>query len=280
MPSEQDQRPASERSEPQPLAACPPAVLARKDFVLTDVDDTLTRQGRLASSTLAAMEALVAAGVSVIPVTGGCAGWADHMARAWPVAAVIAEGGAVALRRAGRGLERLYWAPRETLARNQAQVLAAARELQQAYGIAPAGDQDFRIADVALDHAQDVGPFAAADVQAVIAALQERGIRARASSIHVNAWIGDFDKEAMARRCLAHWFDVDGDGLARRTLFLGDAPNDESLFAALPDTVAVANVAPHLPGMRARPRWVTAASYGEGFQELASALLMARRTDR
>ncbi|MDN3517291.1 hypothetical protein QWY84_06710 [Aquisalimonas lutea] len=280
MPSQQDPRPAPMRAEPQPLAACPPAVLAHKDILLTDVDDTLTCRGRLAASTLAAMEALAGAGIAVIPVTGGCSGWADHMARAWPVAAVIAEGGAVALRRAGGGLERLYWAPRETLARNQAQVLAVAGELQQAYGIVPAGDQDFRIADVALDHAQDVGPLPAADVQAVIAALQERGIRARASSIHVNAWIGDFDKEAMARRCLARWFGVDGQARHRRVLFIGDAPNDEALFAALPDTVAVANIAPHLLGLHARPRWITAASHGEGFEELASTLLEARRPGR
>ena len=42
--------------------------------VLTDVDDTLTWEGRLPSVTLAAMERLAAAGIALVPVTGACAG--------------------------------------------------------------------------------------------------------------------------------------------------------------------------------------------------------------
>ena len=77
----------------QAFAHCPACTLSGIRYLLTDIDDTLTHEGRLAASTLAALERLDAAGIKVIPVTGGCAGWCDHIARAWPVASVIGENG-------------------------------------------------------------------------------------------------------------------------------------------------------------------------------------------
>jgi predicted mannosyl-3-phosphoglycerate phosphatase (HAD superfamily) len=50
-------------------------------FILTDIDDTLTSDGRLKSNAYEAMERLSDNGYSVIPVTGRCAGWCDHIAR-------------------------------------------------------------------------------------------------------------------------------------------------------------------------------------------------------
>src|SRR3546814_4188945 len=84
-------------------------LLAQVDVVLTDVDDTLTQGGKLSASTLDAIGRLARGGVRVIPVTGGCAGWCDHIVRAWPVAAVIGESGAFRFRmRSDGGLERYF----------------------------------------------------------------------------------------------------------------------------------------------------------------------------
>src|SRR5437868_8987209 len=78
----------------KPLAALPDT--ARQDIrcVLTDIDDTLSTQGRITAETYTAMEALHAAGYLVIPVTGRPAGWCDHIARMWPVDAIVGENGA------------------------------------------------------------------------------------------------------------------------------------------------------------------------------------------
>ena len=46
----------------------------------------------------AAMERLRAAGRLVIPITGRPAGWCDHIARMWPVDAVVGENGALYMR--------------------------------------------------------------------------------------------------------------------------------------------------------------------------------------
>ncbi|HEX7328893.1 MAG TPA: HAD hydrolase family protein, partial [Casimicrobiaceae bacterium] len=54
-------------------------------YVLTDIDDTLTTNGKLTAQAYTALEHLRDAGRIVVPVTGRPAGWCDHIARMWPV---------------------------------------------------------------------------------------------------------------------------------------------------------------------------------------------------
>src|SRR6516164_2759836 len=77
-----------------PLAQCPPEILANIEGVLTDIDETLSTHSRLTAEAYRALEALKKAGFRVIPVTGRPAGWCDHIARFWPVDAVVGENGA------------------------------------------------------------------------------------------------------------------------------------------------------------------------------------------
>ena len=62
--------------------------------LLFDVDETLTTAGKLTAGAYAAMERLKRAGKLVVPITGRPAGWCDHIARMWPVDAVVGENGA------------------------------------------------------------------------------------------------------------------------------------------------------------------------------------------
>src|SRR5260221_8841543 len=62
--------------------------------VLVDIDETLTTTGKLTADAYTALERLYAAGRIVVPVTGRPAGWCDHIARMWPVNAVVGENGA------------------------------------------------------------------------------------------------------------------------------------------------------------------------------------------
>src|SRR5260221_12521819 len=62
--------------------------------VLVDIDETLTTAGKLTGDAYTALERLHAAGRIVVPVTGRPAGWCDHIARMWPVNAVVGENGA------------------------------------------------------------------------------------------------------------------------------------------------------------------------------------------
>ena len=51
------------------------------DFVLTDIDDTLTTEGQLHSEAYDSLWKLHDAGLKVIPITGRPAGWCEMIAR-------------------------------------------------------------------------------------------------------------------------------------------------------------------------------------------------------
>jgi len=76
----------------------PEHVRRKLRFVLTDIDDTLTTDGKLTAGAYRALERLHDAGRIVVPVTGRPAGWCDHIARMWPVDAVVGENGAFYMR--------------------------------------------------------------------------------------------------------------------------------------------------------------------------------------
>jgi HAD superfamily hydrolase (TIGR01484 family) len=144
----------------KPLADFPAAARAGAIAVLTDIDDTLTTSGRLTAAAYAALERLQGAGLKVIPVTGRPAGWCDHIARMWPVDAVVGENGAFWMRHdaATRKLRTVFAgaAPAD----RQARLDAVAREILAAVpGCALASDQFCRAADLAIDYCEDVAPL-------------------------------------------------------------------------------------------------------------------------
>jgi HAD superfamily hydrolase (TIGR01484 family) len=267
---------------PRPLAELPPQRLAALRWVLTDIDDTLTTEGRLTAEAYAALEALSSAGLSVVPVTGRPAGWCDLIARFWPVAAVVGENGALwyAMDHQARRMRRHH--AQEDAARrdNAARLHALADQAMRAVpGTRLAADQPFRLFDIALDFAEDTGPLPIEAAERVAAIFRAGGAAAKVSSIHVNAWIGAWDKLAGLRHLFeALWQPLDS--VLGQVAYLGDSPNDAPLFGALPLSIGVANVAPFLPVMHHPPAYVTLAEGGAGFVEFARALLRARSTTK
>lgn len=264
---------------PTPLALAPPARLAALRWVLTDIDDTLTSGGRLTAAAYAALERLQAAGIQVVPVTGRPAGWCDMIARQWPVAAVVGENGALwyAMDHAARRMRRHHAQDDATRLAARARLEAlAARALAEVPGCRLAADQPFRLFDMAVDFAEDAGPLPLAAAERIAAIFREGGAEAKVSSIHVNAWIGAWDKLAgLAHLFATLWRPLDR--VLDRVAFAGDSPNDAPLFAAVPLSVGVANIAPFLPGIAAAPAFVTQGAGGAGFVEFAEAVLAARQ---
>ena len=91
----------------EPLSAFPRERAAAVSVVFSDIDDTLTTEGLVEPEAFLALWALFRAGIAVVPVTGRPAGWCDHIARMWPVRAVVGENGAFYFRydRARRRLD-------------------------------------------------------------------------------------------------------------------------------------------------------------------------------
>jgi HAD superfamily hydrolase (TIGR01484 family) len=263
----------------RPLAEMPIADRQQIRFVLCDIDDTLTLEGRLPACAYSALEQLHRAGITVVPVTGRPAGWCDHIARMWPVDAVIGENGAFYFRydSVRRRMEREYWsdAVRRGDERHRLEEIAR-RICREIPGAAIAADQGFRHTDLAIDYCEDVAPLPPALVARIVKIFEAAGATAKVSSIHVNGWFGDHDKRKMAERLLHNEFAHDLSGDPHPIVFVGDSPNDAPLFAGLPNSVGVANVMAFADTIDPPPAWVTSRPGGYGFAELADALLSAR----
>jgi HAD superfamily hydrolase (TIGR01484 family) len=263
-----------------PLQDLSDADLANIDGLFLDIDDTLTTDGRLPAAAYSALEALHASGLLVVPITGRPAGWCDHFARMWPVDAVIGENGAFYFwhDRDARKLRQRFLVDAATRAANAERLnVVAAAILQAVPGCALASDQFCRIADIAIDFCEDVPALPKSDVERIATLMRAAGMTAKVSSIHVNGWFGDYDKLSMARLMMQERYGVSLDSERHRTLFIGDSPNDEPMFAFFPQAVGVANVVEFANDMAHPPAYVTRGRGGDGFVELAERLLAARR---
>ena len=248
--------------------------------VFTDIDETLTTDGRLTAEAYGAMERLHEARLLVVPVTGRPAGWCDHIARMWPVDAVVGENGAFYFRydREARRMTQRYGLDADERAANRRR-LGGLRDaiLREIPGTAVASDQPYREADLAIDYCEDVPPLPPARVERIVAMMTAAGATAKVSSIHVNGWFGTYDKLTMTRMLLEECFAVDLDAERGSFVFVGDSPNDAPMFAFFPHAVGVANIRAFEGQLAAEPAYVTRQPAGAGFAELADTLLEARR---
>lgn len=244
--------------------AAPQDVLAGIHTVITDVDDTLTHDGRLDGATLDALARLQDAGIRVIPATAASAGWASLMASLWPVDAVIAENGGVFLRRHDGAVRRSFFAAQKPALESLRYTLA--REFPQ---LKPADDQPYRESCLAFHRLDD-----AETNTAVLKRVRALGARGTVNSLWLLAWPGAWDKLAAARRLLHDAYGEDFVGQRDRILYVGDSENDQPMFAALPHSVGVSTVVKH--PLSHWPRWITDGPGGAGFVEVADRLVAAR----
>lgn len=247
--------------------------------VLTDIDDTLTDNGRLPAKAYAALERLKQAGFIVAPVTGRPAGWCDLIARQWPVDGVIGENGAFYFRYddAKKRIVRHY---AKSAAERQADA-ARLKEIEQTVlrevpGAAVAADQAYREADLAIDFCEDVAPLPKTEVLKIVGIFQRYGATAKISSIHVNGWFGKYDKLSTSRLFLRDCFGIDIDHDKDSIVFVGDSPNDAPMFGFFPNSVGVANVLDFAGELPASPAFVTRGRGAKGFAEFGDALIAAK----
>jgi HAD superfamily hydrolase (TIGR01484 family) len=257
----------------QPFARFPPAQLGKVRFVLTDVDDTLTQGARLSAATYDALERLADAGLRVIPVTAAPAGWCDLMCRMWPVAAVVGENGGLCFRYdpvVGE-TERRFWVPAADRARYRARLTELGARIEaQVPSCTIAADQSYRESTLAFRNT--TAPVA----EQIVAHLTEAGARTVVNSLWVLGWFDDFDKLAMTRRIMAELFATDIEHGREALLYVGDSLNDEPMFGFFPNSVGVATIRQYAGRMTTPPEWVTEGGGGNGFVEVAGALLRAR----
>ena len=254
--------------------------------VFTDIDDTLTTHGDITSDALQALHALKAAGLKVIAITGRPVGWCTAQAVHWPVDAVVAENGAVALvanRDQGGintpptpSLTKLYQQDAATRSANYKAMQAVAQKvLQEVPGVALTRDHAGRETDVAFDCAE-FAQLSQQDIQRVLQVLQGAGMYTTVSSIHIHGCFEDFNKWKGACWIARELLQRDLPQELDRWVFVGDSGNDQPMFQHFIHSVGVANIRHCAATLAYLPRYIAVGERGAGFAEMAQALLAAR----
>ena len=276
---------------------------ARRNIVgvFTDIDDTLTTAGAITPDALQALADLKAAGLFVIPITGRPIGWCEPFlagtaSAAWPVDAMVAENGGVAivpqraenLRQIGlqpaqalreqlsKPYQKLFQLDASARAHNTARMAqVAAQVLADVAGVELTRDGGGRETDLAFDYAEHA-QLTQATVQQVLDVLHRAGMHTTVSSIHIHGCFGDFNKWMgacwIAQALLARDLPAELD----RWVFVGDSGNDQAMFEHFTHSVGVANIARFADQLTHLPTYVTEGARGAGFAQVARAILEAR----
>ena len=275
-----------------PLRQWSPSLGAPLQGILTDIDDTLTKDGAITPDALNALAALRAAGLHVIPITGRPVGWSEPFAASWPVNAIVAENGAVALLPAEKNkgqiglkhlssksgqLSKIY---QQGAAVRSANFVRMQQVLAQIEAVVPgarrATDSAGRETDIAIDHSEFT-QLPQAQMDQCVQLMRAAGMSATVSSIHINGWFGAHNKWEGARWIVRTLFGRVLEDETDRWVYVGDSTNDQVMFQHFAHSVGVANIARFVPQLVHLPRYVTQGERGAGFVELAQAILSARR---
>jgi HAD superfamily hydrolase (TIGR01484 family) len=241
--------------------------------VFTDIDDTLTTDGAITTDALAALAGLKQSGLHVIPITGRPVGWSEPFVTTWPVDAIVAENGAVALINQAAGVAKLYQQDERTRAFNFARMQQVAqRVLREVPGTRLAQDSPGRETDIAIDHSEFT-QLPPALIAHAVRIMREEGMNATVSSIHINGWFGAHNKREGARWIVQTLFGRDLDAELERWVYVGDSTNDQLMFAHFPNSIGVANIRRFEAELEHKPRYITRGERGAGFAEVARALL-------
>jgi len=263
----------------KPLSSWPLAARKKIAGVFTDIDDTLTSDGAITPEALKALHDLKAAGLMVIPITGRPVGWSMPFASTWPVNAMVAENGAVALLHNTQNsqVNKIYQQDLTTRTRNYEEMQRIAkRVLQEIPGTVMAQDSNGRETDIAFDHSE-FHHLPHAQIQQVLNLLHEQGMTATVSSIHINAWFGDHNKWHGAKWILQELTGRDLNQELDQWIYVGDSTNDQVMFEHFTHSVGVANIRRFENQLTHLPSYIASQARGAGFAEVANALLEARR---
>jgi len=260
----------------KPFCQFPQSSKSNIHFVLTDIDDTLTINGRLPAVVFTAMEILQKKGIRVIPITGRPAGWCDHIARMWPVDGIVGENGAFYFRydENRKKMLRRYFTPEKQRQEDLRKLEKLKQDiLQEVPGSQVSADQVYREADLAIDFCEDVPPLPQDAIDKIVTLFTRAGAQAKVSSIHVNGWFGQYDKLTMTQILFDDVFNLSLDRYKDQVVYIGDSPNDCPMFAFFPHSVGVANILDFKGRLEFEPNWVTEKRGSYGFAQMVETLV-------
>jgi HAD superfamily hydrolase (TIGR01484 family) len=262
-----------------PLVDFPPENARILVGLLFDIDDTFTYQGKIISSAYQSLWKLRDHGLKLAAVTGRSAGWCDHMARLWPVDAVIGENGGFYffMDQDNQVLVKHFMDDEETRALQRRQLQSILKEiLNKVPNASPASDQPYRETDIGIDCSEDVSKLSEAEVTKIIDIFERNKAKATISSIHINGHLGKHNKLATTIIMARNLWGIDLAVNPHSFAFCGDSANDETMFRHFPLSFGVRNIQNFYSLMTYLPAFVAEKEGGHGFQEIAEIILQGR----
>lgn len=242
-----------------------PTIFPKVRLVATDVDGTLTQNGKFTPALLIALNNLAAAGLPVLLTTGRSAGWVNGLTEYLPVVGAIAENGAIFYK--GQHSELLVpiadiTIHRQALAKTFASLQAVFPQIHES------SDNRFRMTDWTFD----VKGLSVQTLKELSDRAHDQGWGFTYSTVQCHIRLMQQDKANGLEQVLQRYFS---DLAKEEVVTIGDSPNDESLFNGdrFPLSVGVANIRHYVDQIKYKPRFVTEAAEAEGFCELARLLV-------
>lgn len=251
----------------QSLSQTPTTVFSKICLIATDMDGTLTKQGKFTARLLQALEELAAIKVPVLIVTGRSAGWVSGIASLMPIVGAIAENGGIFY--PSSNSTPVFLTPIPDLIQHRHHLSTVFDQLQQQYPqIQESTDNCFRLTDWTFDVA-NLTPLELVDIDHL---CQKMGWGFTYSNVQCHIKPPQQDKTRGLLQVLKLYFP---EYSISQVLTVGDSPNDESLFNQeyFPVSVGVANVLEYTERLQHQPAYVTQAAEVEGFCELVSYIL-------
>lgn len=252
------------------LPQSPDDCFSKIRLVATDMDGTLTTNGKFTFALLQALQNLVTANIKVIIVTGRSAGWVSGLSYYLPVVGAIAENGGLFY--SCMSQQAVSITPIPNLDKHRRDLMAVFEKLKLDFPhIQESSDNRFRITDWTFD----VAGLDHTSLQMMQHQCQELGWGFTYSNVQCHIKPLGQDKAIGLSQVLREYFP---EYTPDEVITVGDSPNDESLFN--PNyfrlSVGVANVLEYVDQLQHKPAYITQKKEGEGFCELSDYISQVR----
>lgn len=227
-------------------------------LIISDVDDTITSNGKLKPNALEAMYKASEKGYRIILLSGGSAGWCEVYLRQWPIFMVVAESGAVMIYKDENG--QICYQQNPIITKEN---LDSRDKLLRMIGEERlSSDQYARLYDIAVDLSK-VNEKELNDIKSMADVM---GASYAQSSIHLNIWFGDYSK-SKGLLAFMNLCGIDEETLKEESIYLGDALNDEEMFKLIPNSIGMKSVLDKKEEFKTLPKYISSYYGGDGFDE-------------
>jgi HAD superfamily hydrolase (TIGR01484 family) len=242
-----------------------PAKFTDIQLIATDIDGTLTSDGKFTSELLASIDQLNRKGIKLLLVTGRSAGWVSAVNNYLNVVGSIAENGGVYFNLAG---EFDFLTRIDRIEVHRAELANRFWELQASYPqIQESIDNQFRITDWTFD----IGGLTDLELVEIDAKCQQWGYSFTFSTIQCHIKPLAQAKGAAILQVVKQYFP---EIKPTQIITVGDSPNDASMFdrSCFLHSVGVANIQHYTNQLAHQPHYITKLPEIAGFCELVDRL--------